>query len=148
MKNILFYVTCFVVITFFSLAIIFFNQRNFTLDMEIGYELLHAMYYHNPLRLIEQQQRLEVILDESLWRTHTLTSDVRQLHAYLRFQGEKVVPHIIYQGRNRIIFWLETPYIAPYRTFQIDFTRTGRLVTGIIETELFFILPSHRYLWL
>jgi len=116
-------------------------------DFEIGYELLHALYLFDPMNLVSQDIRLEGILSEELYWRYSLTNDLRQLNAYLRFMNREATPVIIQQNVGRIVFYFLNYNIASNRTFVIEFKHNGYYVTHLQEYEVFFMPLSGRWFW-
>ena len=116
-------------------------------DFEIGYELLHALYSFDPMNLVAQDMRLENILSEELYWRYSLTNDMRQLTAYLRFMGRIAEPVIVQQDIGRIIFYFLNYNIPSSRTFVLEFKHNGYYVTDILEYEIFFMPLSGRWFW-
>lgn len=119
------------------------NER----DFEIGYELLHALYSFDPMNLVAQDMRLENILSEELYWRYSLTNDLRQLNAYLRFMNREASPVIIQQDVGRIVFYFLNYNIPTNRTFVIEFRHNGYYVTHLQEYEIFFMPLSGRWFW-
>ena len=116
-------------------------------DFEIGYELLNALYLFDPMNLVEQDMRLENILSEELYWRYSLTNDLRQLNAYLRFMNREASPVIIQQDVGRIVFYFLNYNIPTNRTFVIEFKHNGYYVTHLQEYEIFFMPLSGRWFW-
>jgi len=116
-------------------------------DFEIGYELLNALYLFDPMNLVEQDVRLENILSEELYWRYSLTNDLRQLNAYLRFMNREATPVIIEQSEGRVVFYFLNYNIASNRTFVIEFRHNGYYVTNLQEYEIFFMPMSGRWFW-
>ena len=122
-------------------------ERNVERDFEIGYELLHALYSFDPMNLIDQDMRLENILSEELYWRYSLTNDLRQLNAYLRFMNREASPVIIRQDVGRIVFYFLNYNIPTNRTFVIEFKHNGYYVTHLQEYEILFMPLSGRWFW-
>jgi hypothetical protein len=116
-------------------------------DFEIGYELLNALYLFDPMDLVGQDIKLENILSEELYWRYSLTNDLRQLNAYLRFMNQEAYPVVVDQREGRITFYFLNPNIASNRTFVIEYRHNGYYVTHLQEYEIFFMPLSGRWFW-
>jgi len=125
------------------------TQRNEAANLNMGLRLAQSMYVFHPHYLIEQDQEMQDIMADDLYRRMSLTNDQRQLTAFLRFENTPSEINLIHQEYGRVLFYFIHPNITRDRTFQLDFRmdyETG-LVTHINESEVFFMLGSGRWYW-
>lgn len=110
----------------------------------IGLRLVDAMYNFTATELKAQDAKLKEILSDALYNSYSLSVDQRQLHAYLKFKNRNAKPVVVLSEMNRVVYWIDSPEIEEFRTFQVEYKVSGGKVVAIAESELFYLVPSDR----
>jgi hypothetical protein len=110
----------------------------------IGRQFVSAMYTYTPGEEESMNSTLRSYVSDEVYNRVTLANDQRQIKVYLRLKGEECMPHIISTQNGRVLFWLESKYIEPDRTFQVEYKQGFLKIVDLNESELFFLPPGGR----
>lgn len=113
-------------------------------EKETAEKLLNAFYTFDLNTVAKNDEEIFKLTTPEVYESHTISSSMRQLRIYLKFEGEPTKANIIKHEGNTIYYSIESETFDKDRVFVLKYHYNWGKIDKIAEYEVNFLPQSSK----